>query len=242
MLYSVKGLEGFAIQATDGEIGQVKDIFFDDEQWTIRYLVILTANWLAGRRVLISPASVRDLNLQARRVLVELTREQIKNSPDVDSDMPVSRLKEIEMAEHFRWPNYWAGPSLWGAGMYPYIARGMPVGPVAQPDTERQATVFNEVSNFVEQSHLRSVNEVIGYAIEARDGAIGDAQDFLIHRETWRIENLVIDTTKWLPGGEVRVPTDVIESVDWRERKVFVTLTREQIKQSTLYNRAAVTS
>jgi uncharacterized protein YrrD len=53
-------LKGFAIHATDGELGAVSDLYFDDDSWTIRYLTVDTGGWLGGRRVLISPISVSD--------------------------------------------------------------------------------------------------------------------------------------------------------------------------------------
>lgn len=242
MLYSAEGLEDSIIQATDGEIGSVTDVLFDDDQWTIRYLVVDTGNWLTGRHVLVSPASIRGVNGREHRVLVELTREQIKNSPDVESDQPVSRLKEIEMAEHYRWPFYWAGPNLWGAGIYPYAVGTLPPPPTPLPRDELLNRAEDVVAVAAEESHLRSVNEVTSYAIAAHDGEIGNAKDFLINRETWRVEELVIDTTNWLPGGEVRVSTSVIESVDWARRQVHVNLTRDQIKQSTPFDNAIITS
>lgn len=241
MLYSAKGLVGFDLQATDGAIGQVKDVFFDDEQWTVRYLVVETGSWL-NRRVLISPVSIRDVNEQTRKVEVELTREQIKNSPDVDSDKPVSRLKEIEMAEHYQWPSYWTGTGLWGTGLYPYSMETLPPVTAARPGNEQPAEAVDPVTEAAEDSHLRSVNEVTSYAIKARDGEIGNAKDFLINGKTWHVDDLVIDTTNWLPGGEVRVSISVIEGVDWARRQVYVNLTRAQIKSSTPFDRSAITS
>jgi uncharacterized protein YrrD len=48
-----KHFKDFAIRATDGELGTVDDIYFDDETWAIRYLIVDTGGWLGGRRVLI---------------------------------------------------------------------------------------------------------------------------------------------------------------------------------------------
>lgn len=76
---------------------------------------------------------------------------------------------------------------------------------------------------------LRSGAEVIGYRIEARDGAIGEVQDFVLDDSTWAIRDVVVDTTKWWPGGHVRVPPEHVERIDWRERTVHLQLTRDQV-------------
>src|SRR5687767_6133976 len=84
MLRSAATLQGYAISGSDGEIGQVDRLFFDDEKWTVRHLVVDTGKWLPGRRVLISPAAVERIDPDCGRIHLNLTREVIRNSPDVD--------------------------------------------------------------------------------------------------------------------------------------------------------------
>src|ERR671937_203627 len=107
MLRSLEELKGYAIHATDGDIGNVEDVYFDEGHWTVRYFVVNTGNWLTGRRVLISPIVFRDADWHAKKILVTLTREQVKNSPDFDTHKPVSRQHEIELARYFNWAPYW---------------------------------------------------------------------------------------------------------------------------------------
>ena len=119
MLISVKELMGFTLAATDGAIGEVQSCYFDDVHWTVRYLVVDTGRWLAGRKVLISPMSVRGVDTAGERVLVHLTREQVKQSPDIDTHRPVSRQHEISVLQHYGFPTYWYGPYAWGGMMLP---------------------------------------------------------------------------------------------------------------------------
>src|SRR4029077_12873986 len=77
MLISIKDPAGFHLAATDGSIGEVQDCYFDDVHWTVRYLVVDTGGWLSGRKVLISPMAVREIDAAGRRVIVALTREQV---------------------------------------------------------------------------------------------------------------------------------------------------------------------
>ena len=81
MLRNVTHLKGFAIRATDGEIGTVDQFYFDDESWAIRYLVVNTGGWLSGRLVLVSPIALRQAEWQSKRLDVALTKKQIEDSP-----------------------------------------------------------------------------------------------------------------------------------------------------------------
>ena len=85
MLRSMQELENYTIGATDGEIGHVTDLFFDDDMWTIRYLVVETGSWLLSRKVLISPFSLMEADWQHKRLPVRISRDQVRDSPDIDT-------------------------------------------------------------------------------------------------------------------------------------------------------------
>ena len=91
MLSKAKSLKGYKLDSLDGGIGEVKEFYFDDRHWTIRYLVANTGHWLTGRQVLISPyALVAAIKLE-KHITVDLTKQQIENGPSLNSDKPVSR-------------------------------------------------------------------------------------------------------------------------------------------------------
>src|SRR5688572_4954594 len=119
MLRSIKSLQNFRIEATDGGIGGVAQFFFDDERWVIRYLVVDTGNWLPGRQVLISPYSIRAVDWIAGKVLLTITGGMVKSSPDIDTHKPVSRRQESAYLQHYGYPHYWGSVGLWGTGAYP---------------------------------------------------------------------------------------------------------------------------
>src|SRR5262245_1421285 len=75
-MLGTKALMGYTLAATDGAIGEVEDCYFDDVHWTVRYFVVDAGGWLSGRRVLITPMAVRDVDQAGERVHVNLTREQ----------------------------------------------------------------------------------------------------------------------------------------------------------------------
>lgn len=222
MFNKVKTLAGYKLHSLDGEIGKVKEFFFDDQHWAIRYLVADTGNWLTGRHVLISPYALASVNQQEKYIAINLTKKQIENSPSLNTDKPVSRQFEESYYGYYGWPMYWEGPFMWGN--YPSVARDQ-IGYDAVPNTGSKAT----------DSHLRSTHDVSGYHLHASDGEIGHVDDFIIDDVAWAVRYLVIDTKNWWPGKKVLISPQWIERVSWEESTVFVNLTRENIKNSPEY-------
>ena len=114
MLIKTKTLKGYTLDSLDGEIGKVKEFYFDDYHWTIRYLVADTGNWYTDRQVLISPHALVEVNKEKQNIAVNLTKKQIEDSPPLDSDKPVSRQFEEAYYGYYGWPMYWDGPYMWG--------------------------------------------------------------------------------------------------------------------------------
>jgi len=222
-----KRLKDFAIRATDGDLGTVDDLYFDDETWAIRYLIVDTGKWLSGRRVLISPMSVIHLDLAAARVDVALTKRQVEHSPEIDTHLPVSRQHEATFLGYYGYPYYWGGPYLWGPAFFP---AGLGVS------EKRSAEALAEkVRKESPDSHLRSTEAVTGYDIAAADGEIGHVDGFVVDDEAWAIRYLEVATRNWLPGKKVLVSPAWIERVSWTDSTVYAGLTREAIKDAPEY-------
>ena len=231
MLRRMKDLKGFAIGAKDGDIGQASDFVFDDKNWTVRYIIVDTNPWLPGGKVLISPIVTGQADWQDKKLPVLLTREQVKNSPDIRLEEELSAQDEIKYYNHYGWPYYWQGADMWG--------------PVTVPQDllDREIDEKLALTQQVNESHLRSMKEVSGYAIQATDGAVGQVDDFIIDDEPWVIRYMVVDTGDWWLGKKVIVSPRWIAHVDWKNSNVYVNLSREAIKSapefdSTKFDRA----
>src|ERR1700682_3161111 len=103
MQLNINSLLGFSLSATDGEVGKVDEIYFDDRNWTIRYLVVKTGHWLSGRKVLISPLAFDRSRWKDGTFPVNLTKEQILNSPDIDTDKPLTLQHTESLNEYYLW-------------------------------------------------------------------------------------------------------------------------------------------
>lgn len=232
MQHNLDSLIGFEIKALDGEIGHCKDFLFDDQFWTVRYMVADTGSWLTDKKVLISPMSINRLDLKNRNVETDLAGHEIEQSPLLDEDAPVSRQYEIRWARHYGIVPYWAGPFAWGPSAFPIRLA-----------THVRRDDIVEDADGDQDKNLRSAREILGYKISASDGSIGHIEDFIIDDDTWTIRYTVIDTRNWLPGGrKVLISHLWIEFIDWSERKVWVNLTKEKIANSPLYDPSATVS
>ena len=223
-------IKGAKIFAQDGEIGRVKDIYFDDRQWGVRYFVVDTGGWLTGRRVLVSPFGIEGLN--NGRLVSNLTRRQIEECPPSWEHEPVSREYERQYHAHYNWPYYWTGRFATIGAAYPYMyspdRAGIDSVEKGDPDPK--------------EPHLRSAAEVRGYHLHASDGPIGHIEDFLLDDVGWVIRYLVVDTKNWWPGKKVLLFQEWIAAVDWDRSAVEVHLTRDTIKTAPEFDESALFS
>jgi hypothetical protein len=225
MLRSIKSILGYAVKARDGDIGKTVDFYFDDKFWTIRYLVAETHVWLPGKKVLISSHLFTEHPVWDKNEFpVELTKQKIKDSPDIDTAKPVSREKELELLQHYSWPVYWQGTPL--MTVPPVPAMYTPPKKQSPPASQEQES----------DTHMRSVKEVDGYHLKAKDGRIGHIKDFIVDDENWSIRYIVVDTGKWLPGKKVLVAPYWIVEFRWLGSLVIIDLNREEIRQSPPYD------
>jgi hypothetical protein len=234
MLRSLDDLRGYTIQASDGEIGKVSDFYFDDLNWTIRYMIADTGGWLSEKLVLISPFALGHPDWSNKKLPVNLTKEQIENSPGIGTQEPVSRQYEKELVGYYGWPEYWTGTGGVYTGVdafYPPAYIPPPVPVENQGENSGISKQLQSTGNY--DPHLRSLREVEGYKIHASDGKIGHVKDFIADDENWIIRYMLVDTRDWLPGGKkVLIAPFWINNINWDNTEVTVNLTEDKIKNS----------
>ncbi len=217
MLRSLADLKNYSLAAIDGTVGTVHDLLFDDQAWKVRYFVVDTGTWLPGRKVLISPTVARRTAWQSRHIRVTLTRDQVRESPVIDSDPPVSRQQEHELIDYYAWPAYWDVTA--------------PLPPVPGESDGHESSPEREH----DEPQLRSLREVTGYGVWSDGDHIGHVQDFLARGHNWIIRYLVVDTRKWLPGKRVLLSPHWVTAVDWAAAQLHMAVTQDQIEMSQGY-------
>jgi hypothetical protein len=225
MLRSLKQLTGDKLGASDGAIGEIKDFYFDDRHWAVRYVVADTGSWLPGRQVLVSPHAFGSLHESGKLLFVNLTRKRIEDSPSIQAHKPVSRQFEEEYYRYYGWPSYWQGSEVWGMTGFPIVAA--PVVPLPSESSPQPKRA---------DAHLRSTQAVNGYHLKASDGITGFVCDFMMDSKSWAIGQLVIKIGHRFSGKEVEIPTSKVERISYEESTVFVNLTKEAVEQSPVHD------
>jgi uncharacterized protein YrrD len=226
MIHSVTALRGYAIHATDGEIGKIEDCYFDDEMWTLRYLVVRTGSWLFGKEVLLSPVVVERIDFEHREIICKISSKQVENSPSVETEKPISKQQEQEFSRYFGYPVYWGGAGFWGDAMHP----GALFFPVDDESREEERGE-NEGDH-----HLRSIGEVCGYRVWTGDERIGKVQDFHFDDATWIIRYLEVHTGGIIRSREVLFSPRWVSGVDWAQAEVSVNLKKEQVENAPTFD------
>ncbi|MHB1687988.1 MAG: hypothetical protein ACYCVH_11510 [Ignavibacteriaceae bacterium] len=150
--------------------------------------------------------------------------EQVRNSPDIETEKTVSRQHEIELFSHYALPVYW------GNGFYAGPIGMVPFTPIIDKKTVKEDG--DSAQQFHGDPHLCSTKNVKGYHIHANDGEIGHVEDYIVDDEKWNLCFLIVDTHNWLPGRKVLIAPRWINHIDWDESKVYVNLSQESIKNS----------
>ena len=232
MLWNASAIKGYAVAASDGRLGTVSDFLFDDVRWTVRWLVVDTGNWLSGRKVLLPPSVLGHLHPKEREFPVRLTKQQVKDSPEIDTDRPVSRQMETNIYDYYGWSPYW-GTGFYMGG-FGYLGGAMTGSPV--PESRRRQQDIADMQRNDDDPHLRSIEAVTGYHIHASDGEIGHVEDFLVEDADWSIHYLVVDTKNWWPGKKVLISPRSAQEIDWTDKLVNLNVDRQRVKDSPTYD------
>ena len=228
MLINLKALNGSTIHAVDGEIGQVNDVYFDDRYWTIRFMVIDIQPWVPlSEKTLISPISLREYNVEEQQLNVSITKEKVKNSPQMGELDTVSREFEKTYFDYYAYGYYWLGAGAWGEYAYPMALVNQATLAKDNAETDETKTT----------NHLRSTNEITHYGISALDGKKGYIKDFICDTYNWSLRYVVVDTRDWLPGGKkVLITPKQLAALNWEDKTVTCNLNLEQIKACPEYD------
>ncbi len=221
MLQNIKNFYGKPLGASDGDVGHVKDFYFDDKSWAVRYVVADTGTWLAGRLVLLSPHAFSRFDQGGKTLHANLTRKRIENGPSIGSHLPVSRQYEEEYYRYYGWPVYWQGGQMWGMGSFPAIM----TPPVQEPTAKKADEKPGE-------AHLWSTRALTGYHIQTVDGPIGEVSDFMLDAKSWAIRDLVVEAGHWYSGREVRIPPSKVDRISYEDSTVYVSVTKEDIRRT----------
>lgn len=214
MVLSLAQLKHYTVSGTDGELGKLRDAYFDDVSWKVLFLVADTRPWLIGRIVLIAPTALGKPDTESRVFPSSLTKATVEKGPRLEEHKPVSRQHAVDVAKYWDWPFFPPGDPRFDLGEDLNPPSANPPQAKAAPD----------------DPHLRAAGDTTGYHVHTPDGACGHIEDWLVNIDSWTIGEAVIDTKNWWPGESVRIPSSAIASINWEEKSVHVSLSKEAIE------------
>jgi len=227
MLRNINEIIGYELLIEGKSVGNCKDLLFDDDCWTIRYLLADTGKWLFDKKVLISPLMISNPDWSARIINLNISKEQLEDCPSQTVDEPVSREYEEKINQFFGYPSYWSSNGLWGHAAFP---TDLSISLASEFDED----IPNLLKLMIdEKNHLRSFKKVKGYSINALNGDIGHLEDIIVDDQTWALRYIVVDTRNWFPGGKkVMLSLNWVEAISWLNSNFSVNLSKEKIKES----------
>jgi hypothetical protein len=242
MQHTLNDLNDFAIHATDGIIGKIKDYYFDDRRWVVRYLVVEIGSLIESKKVLLSPSVIKHINREDKTLSVDLSLSEIKNSPHIDTSRSSSQQYEIDYLSYYGYAFYWGNNSLWDSFATPAVDANHKTDVPMSEKSAKAADTFmsiDTVRRMYGDRHLRSCDEIIGYHIQATDGEIGYLQKILIEDGTWEIHYFIASTGSWWAGRQVLVSPLMIKDISWGDAKIYVDMTQQQVQSAPLFDVAA---
>ncbi|WP_053217097.1 PRC-barrel domain-containing protein [Virgibacillus senegalensis] len=226
MLYYASSLSDYQLKATDGELGKVKELYFDDKQWVLRYFGVDTRKWLPGKKVLLSPRSLQTVDDENRVIELSSDKETVRNSPSLDETSPLTREYEMNLTRYYGWAPYWTGGFLWGREDVPLVGAVTNSEQAIDIQENREETLAEELTH-----NLREIDELIEkFTVHASDGKIGSINDVLLDGESWKLRYLVVKNSQDFSWKYSLLSPDWTQSVDWVDYNLYLDVTRETVK------------
>ncbi len=195
------------LQCIDGELGTVADLLIEDDGWQVRYLVASLDGPLRNQQVLVSPTAIVSLDFELRQIGIELSSQQLFESPPLDLKQPISRQYEQALVDHYSWPIYWLGRII-----------SSPQAMASNVDSSIRENIRQTSSN------LRSAKEICGYVVDSNERKTGYLIDLMIDVDSWVVEYATSDSGFWRSAQRSTFSTSRIEKVDWSTRRISVDL------------------
>lgn len=220
MYYFTTALHTYNIDATDGEMGRIKDLYIDDHNWKIRYAIVDTRKWLPERKVLIPPSAFIEVNEENETLEVEYDKEMIKQSPPVPEESDLTIDKENQLIKYFGWTRYWPEDVLISGeqraiGVFNQKSERIYQEP---EDFEREQLIANHRDN---NHKLRSHEEILYARVHGRDGKLGRLEDF-VYNTDWDLKYIVIGSPNPAEDEFYYYPVEKVASVDWYEGDLYL--------------------
>jgi sporulation protein YlmC with PRC-barrel domain len=223
MLTNVMEMLGYAVRATDEEVGEISDFYIDQSEWSVQYVVVDTADWMPTHGVLIPPSEVSSVDWEEEAIELRLSSRDVEEAPEVTSDLPVSLQAEMDLEQYSIWE--------------PEEDETDDDTPLVEPLTATPGGIEGEIDSEPRgRPLLRSADELVGYDVSSSDGEVGPLRDCIIDLDGWLIRYFIVETGSEFRQKKVLVPPDWVTEVEWADLAIRLSVSGQDIKESPEYD------
>lgn len=216
MMLPFSKLKRFELNAFDGRIGQARDFYVTDKNWTVRYLIARFGSWLSEHRVLLPVYFVDRIQSPENAIAVALTKLQVRHAAPVESKRLVSKQHRLDVRLKFR------------------ELAGSVLRVALRQDADSYAAFKNNPParrEDGEDCHLNSCEELTaGYTLSAVDGRVGSIADLIIDDHEWRVRYLVVETGVLFSRKLILVPARLVHTISFAKHEILFNAMRSSLK------------
>lgn len=240
MLFTLKDIKDYHLQAVDGEIGKIESFIVDTFNWVVRYLVLELEN---KRYILLSAGAIGKPASGVQALPVFVSREFITNGPTFDITQPLSREIERQFSDYYEWPYYWEPgdvPNTLPGDLTAVPLIDMEIDREQKEEEQELIPATGDETAGQNNFHLHSTRELFGETIHTTndDHNAGKLVDIVTQDENWNVLYLVVDTGGLLSSKKVLVSPNWVQQIDEMGSRIDVNLKQETIQNSPEFNSA----
>lgn len=224
MLRSIASLSGIRVNAHDGMIGNIDNLYICIGTWEVCYAVVDAAAMKERRYILLAPAAF--MNPGRATLPVNLSISRIAASPAVDVNTPVTGRRIEEIFKYYEWPQYWVQQPSDGIVTPPPLS--------IKRNSEKADRMLNGESGF--GVNVRSYKWIIGQPLKGSDTVIGTIDDMIVNTVTWYIQYLVVTLRKDFPGKKVMMATDWMNGTTCGRSEIACLLSMLEVRNAPEFN------
>jgi hypothetical protein len=221
MLSLLRNLTGGKVLVGNQTIGAVGDLFFDNRDWTVRFILLRVGSWFRQKSILITPDQINSIEWMKTGAFITVNQDVIEKNPRIDQDRFAL----------YQWPYYWTGAGVLGIASTSDISKwGI------TPDSKFKLIPKRSSLEKRKAINIQSVNGTLDYHIKTRDTDVGYLEDFIVSDEDWKIRYLVVDTQLLLPERLILLSSEWVQSISWDHLIVHFDIPEEQLINSPVYS------
>ncbi|KHF38847.1 PRC-barrel domain-containing protein [Halalkalibacter okhensis] len=215
MYHKFNHLTSFSVVTKEGAKATIDDLTFDPSLFSLRYIVVDTRTWFIGGKTLISPATIKNINIEEKIIALNVTKEQMTNSPKRTIQSPISfGQKEKSVIDYDRKKE--------GLDSTTSFINGGDLSGTPITGIKMSSVIHDYGKNEEQMVRLQSVKSLREFDAYAMNDKLGVVSDLIINDQKWTIDLVEIEIGDLLSKQVAALSTSWITEINWNQRKILM--------------------